>query len=89
MERTKESEAKENTGGKPKGEHQWNSCGSETGKDERKPTESRVRELKGKHGKPGGTERENRSDERSEGAAEKPLRGEAVKRTERKKQKAE
>ena len=26
------------------GKHQWNSCGSETGKDERKQTESRVQE---------------------------------------------
>ena len=28
---------------KAKGKHRWNSCGSETGKDERKQTESRVR----------------------------------------------
>ena len=28
---------------KAEGKHQWNSCGSETGKDERKQTESRVR----------------------------------------------
>ena len=26
-----------------KGRHRWNSCGSETGRDERKRTESRVR----------------------------------------------
>ena len=29
---------------KLKGDHLWNSCGSEAGKDERKPSESRVRE---------------------------------------------
>ena len=29
---------------KPKGDHLWNSCGSEAGQDERKPTESQVRE---------------------------------------------
>ena len=28
---------------KAKGKHRWNSCGSETGRDERKRTESRVR----------------------------------------------
>ena len=28
---------------KAKGKHRWNSCGSETGRDERKQTESRVR----------------------------------------------
>ena len=32
-------------GGKLKGDHLWNSCGSEAGKDERKPSESQVREL--------------------------------------------
>ena len=30
--------------GNLKGDHLWNSCGSEAGKDERKPTESQVRE---------------------------------------------
>ena len=30
----------ENRKGKLKGDHLWNSCGSETGKDERKQTES-------------------------------------------------
>ena len=29
---------------KAKGKHRWNSCGSETGRDERKQTESRVQE---------------------------------------------
>ena len=59
------------------GKHRWNGCGSETGKDERKRTESQVpetgnkawetrRRRRGKTGKPKG---------RTE-ALDKPLRGE-------------
>ena len=38
---TKENESQATV---PKGNHLWNSCGSEAGKNERKRTESRVRE---------------------------------------------
>ena len=66
---------------KAKGKHRWNGCGSETGKDERKRTESQVletgkeawetrRKRRWKTGKPKG---------RTE-ALEKPLRGEARKK---------
>ena len=41
--------------GNLKGKHLWNGCGSEAGKDERKPTESRVRE-------PGRNARETRQE---------------------------
>ena len=75
---------------KARGKHRGNGCGSETGKDERKQTGSRVRRngsearetgrsRSGKAGKPKGRE----------AAPEKPLRGEAGKKEERKKQKAE
>ena len=59
---------------KVKGKHRWNSCGSETGRDERKQTESRVRRA-GKEdtgnqvGKNGGSQ----GSESGEGAPRKPL----------------
>ena len=60
-----------------KGKHRWNGCGSETGKDERKQTESQVpetgkeawetrRKRRWKAGKPKGRT----------GALDEPLRGE-------------
>ena len=52
---------------KAEGKHRWNSCGSEAGRDERKQTESRVREAEGKHGKPGGTEGEKPGSRKAEG----------------------
>ena len=57
----------ENRKGKLKGDHLWNSCGSEAGQDEMKPTESPVREP-GENG-------ENRRSESRKVALRKPLRG--------------
>ena len=65
-----------------KGDHLWNSCGSEAGKDERKPTESRVR-------KPGENGRETSRD--GTGKARKRKRrggtGEATERQKREERK--
>ena len=75
---------------KAKGKHLWNSCGSETGKDERKLTESRVRRNESETRETGwnGSGKARKSKDR-EAAPEKQLRGEAGKKEERKKQKAE
>ena len=59
---------------KAKGKHRWNSCGSETGRDESKRPESRVRRpgkenMRNQVGKNG----ENQGSESGEGAPGKPL----------------
>ena len=56
------------------GKHQWNGCGSEAGKDERKRTESRVRRA-GREGtgNRAGRNGEDQGSESGEGAPEKPL----------------
>ena len=65
--------------------HLWNGCGSETGKSERKRTAklSKQNRTEGIRNEPE-RERKDRSDERSEGAAGKPLGGGTVKRAEKK-----
>ena len=56
------------------GKHRWNGCGSETGKDERKQTESRVRRTgKESMGNQAGKNGENRRSESRSGALRKPL----------------
>ncbi len=67
---------------KAEGKHRRNSCGSEAGKDERKQTESRVRETEVKHGKPGGTEVEKPRSRKAEGRT-----GEAAVRRDREERK--
>ena len=76
--RAEEDERKRKRGKSPKakakGRHRWNSCGSETGRDERKQTESRVRrtgkeDMRNQVGKNG----ENQGSESGEGAPRKPL----------------
>ena len=58
----------------PEGKHLWNSCGSETGKDERKRTGSRVRRTgKEDTGNQVGKNGENQGSESGEGAPRKPL----------------
>ena len=56
------------------GKHSWNSCGSETGKGERKQTESQVPKT-GKEGmrNQAGENGENRRSESGSGALRKPL----------------
>ena len=66
-------------------EHLWNGCGSETGKSERKQTVGLSKQNRKKRtGNQPGRKRKNQSNERSEGATEKPLGGETVKKAERK-----
>ena len=67
-----------------------NGCGSESRKDERKQTESRVRRNESETRETGwnGSGKARKSKDR-EAAPEKQLRGEAGKKEERKKQKAE
>ena len=67
---------------KAKGKHRWNGCGSETGKDERKQTGSRVREP-GKKARETGPERTGKAREaKAEGRA-----GEATVRRKREERK--
>ena len=58
------------------GKHQWNSCGSETGKGERKHT-AMLSTKTGKEctGNQAGKNGENRRNESESGAPKKPLRG--------------
>ena len=72
-----------------KGEHQWNSRGSEAGKDERKQTEAKYIELEEKHGKPGGSEKENAGKRKQKGKSEEAAVRQKRRKVERKKQKAE
>ena len=59
---------------KAKGKHRWNSCGSETGRDERKRTESRVRRAgKEDMGNQVGENGEDQGSESEEGAPRKQL----------------
>ena len=59
---------------KAKGKHRWNSCGSETGWDERKLTESRVRRTgKEDTGNQVGKNGEDQGSESGKGAPGKPL----------------
>ena len=76
--RTEADERKRKRGESPKakaeGKHRWNGCGSETGKDERKQTGSRVRrtereDMRNQVGRNG----ESQGSESGEGAPRKPL----------------
>ena len=59
---------------KAKGKHRWNSCGSETGRDERKQTESRVRRIRKESMRnQAGENEENLRSESGRGAPKKPL----------------
>ena len=49
-----------------KGEHLWNSCGSEAGKDERKQQKAEYENREGMHGKPGRRERRKPGSESGE-----------------------
>ena len=76
--RTEADERKRKRGKSPKararGKHRWNSCGSETGRDERKQTESRVRRTgKEDTGNQVGENGEDQGSESGEGAPRKPL----------------
>ena len=76
--RTEADERKRKRGKSPKaqarGKHRWNSCGSETGRDERKQTESRVRRTeKEDTGNRVGENGESQGSESGEGAPRKPL----------------
>ena len=76
--RAEADERKRSEGKSPKarakGKHRWNGCGSETGRDERKQTESRVRRT-GEEGMGNqvGKNGENQGSESGEGAPRKPL----------------
>ena len=88
MTRTKGSGAEgERPKARARGKHLKNGCGSESGRGERKQTESRVRrtgrEDTGNQVRRNG---ESQGSESGEGAPDKPLRGEDGKREERKKQ---
>ena len=76
--RTEVDERKRKRGESPRaraeGKHRWNSCGSETGRDERKQTESQVRRTRKED--TGNQVREDGEGQRSEsgkGAPGKPL----------------
>ena len=76
--RAEEDERKRKRGESPKakakGKHRWNSCGSETERDERKQTESRVRRTgKEDTGNQVGKNGESQGSESEEGAPRKPL----------------
>ena len=76
--RTEVDERKRKRGESPRararGKHRWNSCGSETERDERKRTESRVRRTgKEDMGNQVGKNGENQGSESGEGAPRKPL----------------
>ena len=61
---------------KAEGKHQWNSCGSETGKDERKQTGSRVRRTgKESTGNQAGKNGENRESVSGNGRKKVEVRG--------------
>ena len=63
-----------------KGDHLWNGCGSEAGKDERKPSaKPSTRTWKEGMRNQAGEKEESRRSESRNGAPGKPLRGETGK----------